>query len=341
MSTTSMSERQSTLICSFDPRSPRITAYHIHEWIYDNLRIDEDDVRMIQVDGHRRKVYIKFTREVRMEEVLKSTKGQLEYRYENGEISQVTIDLAGMGIKKIRLACLPPEVKDISMKECMTKYDEVKSIRDELWSSAYRHKVYIGVRVVEIHLKKHIPSHLSIAGNDTIITYDGQPPTCFKCNETGHQQIDCPRRNRLTLPANDRRSVSWADMVANTSRSEMPDMSACRSNGEDGKEIESSSGHMFETSGMDWNNESQVLCSNPEVQDLTEHQDVTGTGGQGPSSIGTFQACPQEHYQGDETLNNPTNNVDKLPDQTTDTGMTSSCMTVMEEVMTEVGSQHV
>jgi hypothetical protein len=188
-----------------------------------------------------------------------------------------------MGIKKIRLACLPPEVKDISIKECMTKYGDVKYIRDELWSSAYRYKVYNGVKIVEIHRKQHIPSHLSIAGSDTIITYDAHPPTCFKCNDTGHQQIDCPRRKRLTLPANDRRSVSWADMVANTSRSETPDMSACRSNGEDGKEGESSSGHLLETSGMDWNKESQVLCFNPELQDLTEHQDVTGTGGKGTS----------------------------------------------------------
>jgi hypothetical protein len=94
------------------------------------------------------------------------------------------------------------------------------------------------VRIVEIHLKQHIPSHLSVAGNDTIITYYGQPPTCFRFNETRHKQIDCPRRDRLTLLANDRRSVSWADMVANTSRSEMPDMSACRYNEEDVKEIE-------------------------------------------------------------------------------------------------------
>jgi hypothetical protein len=75
---------------------------------------------------------------------------------------------------------------------------------------------------------------------------------------------------------------------------------------------------MFETSGMDWNKESQVLCTTPEVQDSTDHQVVTGTGGHGPSSTGTFQACPQEHYQRDETLNSPTNSVDKLPDQTTD-----------------------
>jgi len=72
---------------------------------------------MIQLDGHRKKIYIKFTSEFRMKEVRKSTRGQLEYRHENGEISQVTIDLAGMRIKKIRLACLPLEVKDISIKE--------------------------------------------------------------------------------------------------------------------------------------------------------------------------------------------------------------------------------
>ena len=98
-------EREAMYACmQLRPQEPRITAYHIHEWIYKKLRLDEDDVRMIQVHSHRRKVYIIFTREVRIEEVLKSTKCQLEYRHENGEISQVTIYLTGMGIKKIRLA---------------------------------------------------------------------------------------------------------------------------------------------------------------------------------------------------------------------------------------------
>ena len=71
----------------------------------------------------------------------------MEYRYENGEISRVTIDVAGIGITKICLACLSPEVKDISIKECMTKYGDVKYIRDELWSSAYRYKAYNDVRI--------------------------------------------------------------------------------------------------------------------------------------------------------------------------------------------------
>jgi hypothetical protein len=52
------SERQNTLVCSFEPTSPRITAYQIHEWIHENMHLQEEDVRMIQIDGPQRKIYI-------------------------------------------------------------------------------------------------------------------------------------------------------------------------------------------------------------------------------------------------------------------------------------------
>ena len=95
-----MRDRQNTIACCFDPRSPRITAFHIHEWIHENLRLAED-VRMIQVEELRGRVYIKFTSGERMQTVLQDTKGQLEFRHVNGGLSQVIIELAGMGIKKI------------------------------------------------------------------------------------------------------------------------------------------------------------------------------------------------------------------------------------------------
>jgi hypothetical protein len=74
-----MCDRQNTIVCSFEPRSPRITASHIHEWIYEKLRLDEEDTRMIQIDGTRRQVFIKFTNSTRMQRVLNETKGQLEF----------------------------------------------------------------------------------------------------------------------------------------------------------------------------------------------------------------------------------------------------------------------
>jgi len=55
-----MSDRQNTIICIFDPKSPRISAFQIHEWIYERLQLPEHDVRMVQIDGPQRRVYIKF-----------------------------------------------------------------------------------------------------------------------------------------------------------------------------------------------------------------------------------------------------------------------------------------
>ena len=55
-----MEERQNTIVCEFDQSSPGITAYQIHEWIFESLRLPEADIRTIQIDGPRRRVYIKF-----------------------------------------------------------------------------------------------------------------------------------------------------------------------------------------------------------------------------------------------------------------------------------------
>ena len=84
-----MSDRLTTLVCIFDPRSPRISAYNIHEWIHDSLRLVEEDIQMIQVDGSKRRMFIKFFNEDKMKEILRDTNGTCEYKHDNGEISQV------------------------------------------------------------------------------------------------------------------------------------------------------------------------------------------------------------------------------------------------------------
>ena len=55
----------------------------------------------------------------------------------------------------------------------MSNYGEVKCIREEVWTSAYRFMVYNGIRIVEIGLKLYLPSHMTIAGNDALMSYDG------------------------------------------------------------------------------------------------------------------------------------------------------------------------
>jgi len=119
-------------MCSFNLRSPKITAFNIHEWIHDKMRVKEDEVSIIQIDGPRCRVYIKFINEDTMHAVYKSVGKQVEYKHENGEISKVNIALAGLGTKRIRIACLPPEVTEHTIKECMSTYGQVQTIREEM-----------------------------------------------------------------------------------------------------------------------------------------------------------------------------------------------------------------
>ena len=131
------SDRHKTLVCSFDPRSPSITVYDIHEWIHDTLRLAEEDITMIRVDGLKRRVFIKFAKENRMKEILEETEGECVYKHDTGEISQVKVDIAGMGTKRIRITGLPPEVRKTTIREIVSKYGEIANIRNETWTAAY------------------------------------------------------------------------------------------------------------------------------------------------------------------------------------------------------------
>jgi len=124
-----MSERQNTLVCTFDPQSPRITAYDIHEWIYDTMCLQENEVAMVQVNGPRRQVYIKFREYKKMREILMATNGHGELRHTNGEISKVRREAAGLGIRRVRIANLPTDVPDRVIRMGLGTYREVKEVQ--------------------------------------------------------------------------------------------------------------------------------------------------------------------------------------------------------------------
>jgi hypothetical protein len=118
------------LFCSggtFEPTSPRITAYDIHEWIYEELRIPEDQLRVIQIDGTKQ-VFIKLTDGKSVQTLLTNTQGQVCYKHPNGERTQVTVEQAGLGKKKIRVANLPPEVNNDVLNGAFSPYGKVTDV---------------------------------------------------------------------------------------------------------------------------------------------------------------------------------------------------------------------
>ena len=103
-----MAERQKTTVCMFDLSSLRISTYEIHEWIYEQLHIPEQALKVIQTDRTKRHVYPKLIDDTYITNVLQTTKWCLEYKQTIGEISVVCLEMAGMGTRRIRIANLPP-----------------------------------------------------------------------------------------------------------------------------------------------------------------------------------------------------------------------------------------
>jgi hypothetical protein len=83
----------------------------------------------------------------------------------------VSIAVAGMGIKKIRIANLPPEVPKESLIKTLDPYCKIMATEDETWSRTYRYAVANGIRQVTRTLTQHIPSHTTIAGYRVLLSY--------------------------------------------------------------------------------------------------------------------------------------------------------------------------
>jgi hypothetical protein len=209
-----MAERKQTLVCIFDPTSPRITAYEIHEWLFDQLKVTEQSLAMIQIDGIKRHVYLKFTDDQYVQDILQWTHGTMEYKHVTGELSVVRIEPAGIGIRRIKLMHLPPETPECTLRTALAPYGDVISIQDEYWSSAYRFKVPNGTKAIVMKITKHIPSKMQIAGHSTLINYEGQPITCYGCGITGHVDQNCPKRRPKDVQTNKAHTQTWAHVVA-------------------------------------------------------------------------------------------------------------------------------
>ena len=52
-----------------------------------------------------------------------------------------------------------------------------------------------------------------IAGTRVLISYEGQAPTCYGCNEQDHLNQDCPRRRQAGTQRDDTYKPSWANVI--------------------------------------------------------------------------------------------------------------------------------
>lgn len=194
-----------------------------------------------------------------------------------------------MGVRKVRIANLLPETVEPALRYAMSKFGDIKSIWEELWPKFYRYKVSNGVRIVNIGLKKHMPSNLSIAGNSVMVSYERQPSTCYGCNESGHHLRDCPRRKTTVNPPATINSVTWANVVTRGGGHTHPEMVTSASTDERSVDCEMPIPQASEDNKLEERDLPSLQNPTQHTTDAPEHyegQHNTDMGGYGRSGNG-------------------------------------------------------
>jgi hypothetical protein len=62
-------------------------------------------------------------------------------------------------------------------------------------------------------LKKHLTFHIIIANNRVLISYEGQPVTCYGCNAIDHVYQICPKRLEANRGYRSKQAITWAHVA--------------------------------------------------------------------------------------------------------------------------------
>jgi hypothetical protein len=94
--------------------------------------------------------------------------------------------VAGTGMRRIRISNLPHNCPKVVLNRALYKYGEVHEVREEMWTHKCWYKVSSGIRILLLHLKKHIPSHMNIS--------------FYAFNGTGHLIQHCRQSKWAPIP---------------------------------------------------------------------------------------------------------------------------------------------
>jgi hypothetical protein len=107
---------------------------------------------MVHIDGPKGQTYIKFQDIRHTEDILKLTRGQVEYRSNKGEISVASIKSERMGTWQVPFTQLLPEVSGGLLQRVLLRYEERTEFQAEKWARIYSYPVANGNEIAMITL---------------------------------------------------------------------------------------------------------------------------------------------------------------------------------------------
>ena len=102
---------------------------------------------MIQIDGFKRNVYIKFTEEEDMNNVLQATGGHMDFKHDNGEITQKIIEIAEMGLKMLGLPSCRQRRRNTTLEIAYQSMEKLGVLGMKCWHRCIDKKYTMALRL--------------------------------------------------------------------------------------------------------------------------------------------------------------------------------------------------
>lgn len=193
--------RKDTIKFTFSRKYVRPKPLEIKLWFEEKVKIRGDDIDGVHLSFVQNAVYLKFKDPAKCRAVIDACGGKIKFNHSDGNVSEVQVSQAGLGIRTVRVFELPFEIPAEEIDAAFQPYGTVISNEEEKWPEAHMWPVRNGVRQVKIELLRHLPSYMNICGYRALIMYDGQPRTCAICGSTAHERAKCNKPRVVQLPA--------------------------------------------------------------------------------------------------------------------------------------------
>lgn len=207
-----MSRRENTFRIDYATLPKRPSYDEIHNFIGLELDMKREEVVRIQCSRYLGCVFVKASDLPTAQRIVDEHDGKHELVIDNKRYPiRLCMEDGGVDVK---LYDLSEDVPDQMIIDFLSEFGEVLSIRDLPWEGKYRFEgLSSGIRIARMIVKKNIPSIITVDGESTYVSYNGQLQSCRHCSEQLHNGITCIQNKKLLIQKMTAEQGSYASVT--------------------------------------------------------------------------------------------------------------------------------
>lgn len=215
------------IIYSGTPR--RHNVEEVHRFVGEKLGLTREQLVRIQINYTQNCAFVQCTNLDTAKNVVELHDNKHDIIHEKKQ-AKIRLRLED-GSLEVKLLDLSEDITDEQIGQHLSQYGKILGIQELLYDEGLPFAgLPTGIRSVKMILRAHIKSFISINGEITQVSYEGQRQTCRHCGEYIHNGITCIQNKKLLVQkvsVNDRlRSTqnTYAGAVKMTTQQKQPQL---------------------------------------------------------------------------------------------------------------------